>query len=168
VYDNANHLTAAKHFSSGGALVVNVTYKYDALGNRVERDDLVRATAARFAFDGWNPAKAGADGSASFDVWADLDSTGSSLTTQYVHGDGVDQLLARVDSGTPYWELTDKLGSVRDIADSTGTGIAQVVYDGFGNVIRRGLKQLGLDWDTPEYPPEPPAPTKSLRIEFSR
>jgi WD40 repeat protein len=31
--------------------------------------------------------------------------------------------------------------------------------------IRRGLKELGLDWDAPDYPPEPPPPQRPLRIE---
>jgi hypothetical protein len=31
--------------------------------------------------------------------------------------------------------------------------------------IRRGLKELDLDWDTPDYPPEPPVVHAPLRIE---
>ena len=32
--------------------------------------------------------------------------------------------------------------------------------------IRRGLKAMDLDWDTPEYPPESPADSTPLRLEI--
>src|SRR5262249_24885822 len=48
---------------------------------------------------------------------------------------GVDQVLARVASGgTAYWLLTDRLGSVRDVTNTSGVVKDHLGYDGFGNV----------------------------------
>src|SRR5262249_10575720 len=57
----------------------------------------------------------------------------------YVYGDGVDQLLARdVASGQPNagvaFYLTDRLGSVRDIMNTSQVIQDNLNYDGFGNM----------------------------------
>ena len=58
----------------------------------------------KFAYDGWNPATPATVGNENFSVWADLSATGS-LTTQYLYGDKVDQIIARVDSsGNANWQ----------------------------------------------------------------
>jgi hypothetical protein len=68
-------------------------------------------------------------------VWADLDgNNGNALLTRRVFLDGVDQPIARVVGTVVAWYLTDRLGSVRDIANnSTGVSIDHLDYDGFGN-----------------------------------
>ena len=38
-------------------------------------------------------------------------------------------------SGNAYWLLTDRMGSVRDVIDSTGAVKDHINYDGFGNII---------------------------------
>ena len=53
-------------------------------------------TVAKFAYDGWNPAKSNPVGNEDYDVLADLNGDGS-LATRYLRGDNVDQLLGRVD-----------------------------------------------------------------------
>jgi RHS repeat-associated protein len=70
-------------------------------------------------------------------VWADINGNGS-LTTRYVRGDKVDELIARIDAGAgsnnAYWYLADHLGSARDIIDNSGTVKDSIAYDGFGNI----------------------------------
>ena len=45
-------------------------------------------------------------------------------------------ILARTSSGgTTAWYLPDKLGSVRDIVDTSGNVLDHVVYDSFGNIV---------------------------------
>ncbi len=88
----------------------------------------------RYAVDGWNPALRGATGNANFNVWADLDGS-NNLLTRYFHGDQVDQLLGRQDSGTQYWYVTDYQGSVRDVLDNSGNVKDAITYDGWGNII---------------------------------
>ncbi len=68
------------------------------------------------------------------DIWADLDGN-SSLTTRYLHGDATDQLFARMDGNAPYFYLTDRLGSIRDVIDNTGTVKDSLTYDGYGRCL---------------------------------
>src|SRR5260370_29230389 len=133
-YDNKNEMTEADQYNSSNVLQQKVVFKYDVFGNRVEKD--VNSTSTqRFAYDGWNPSQAGGVGNANWQVWADLDGT-SSLTTRYLHGDVVDQLFARIDSGTAYWEIGDRLGSVRIILDNSANVKDQITYDGWGNATQ--------------------------------
>ncbi len=67
-------------------------------------------------------------------MWADLDGS-NNLLTRYFHGDQVDQLLGRQDSGTQYWYVTDYQGSVRDVLDNSGAVKDAISYDGWGNII---------------------------------
>ena len=140
-YDDLNQMVSAVETASGGAAEVEVTYKYDVFGNRLEKDVTVvgpdATTTTRYAYDGWNPAKAGAVGTANFDIWATLDGS-SSLTMRYLDGDAVDQVFARVDASGTAWLYTDHLGSVRAVTDGSGTLLANVSYDAFGNVTSEG------------------------------
>ena len=88
----------------------------------------------RFAYDGFNPAKPPPVGTENFDVFAVLDGS-SSLTSRNLHGDKVDQPLARIDGSTAYWPLGDHLGSVRKIIDNTGAVKDAIVYDAYGNIV---------------------------------
>lgn len=137
-YDNENHLTSVeKHATDGGTLQLKVEYKYNALSLRIEKKvdsngDGSWDSTQRYAWEGWNPAKPAPVGAENFDVWADLDGS-SSLTSRYLRGDIVDQLLARTDSGTPYWELGDRQGSIRTIIDNNAVIKDSVSYDGWQN-----------------------------------
>ena len=113
----------------GGSLVLadDEVYKYDAWGNRVEQDvtDSSGSSKAEYALDGWNPAKAGATGQSGWDTWSQLDGNNNNLLEiRYLNGDAVDQLFARIagTGGSAYWMLTDRMGSVRDVIDSSGDG----------------------------------------------
>jgi RHS repeat-associated protein len=58
------------------------------------------------------------------------------LQARSLHGPAVDMLLARTTAaGTSAWYLTDRLGSVRDLASTSGSVINHVAYDGFGKVL---------------------------------
>jgi RHS repeat-associated protein/uncharacterized protein (TIGR03000 family) len=126
-YDHNNQLTNVEKASASGPIDLAVEFKYDVFGNRIEEiADLDgagsgSAVTTRFAYDGLH-------------VWADLDG-GSSLTTRRIFGDQVDQVLARITGSTVSWYLTDRLGSVREIANNTtGAFIDEIAYGGFGNV----------------------------------
>src|SRR5207249_526991 len=104
-------------------------------------------TTQRYALDGWNPAKGAGTGTANWDVWADLDGT-SSLTTRYLRGDAVDQVFAHLDGSAAFWLLTDRLGSVRDVTDGSGTLREHYGYDGFGNLTQLQQYPDPYLWDT--------------------
>src|SRR4051794_38146742 len=73
-------------------------------------------------------------------VWSDLDSS-NTVTVRRLFGDQIDQVLTRtVVSGlnAGVWTyLTDVLGSIRDLTDSTGAVKDHLDYDGFGNATER-------------------------------
>ncbi len=72
-----------------------------------------------------------------------------------VNGAVVDELLARTSSGgTTAWYLTDNLGSVRDIVNSSGNELDHIVYDSFGNILTETnaangdrFKFAGMEYD---------------------
>jgi RHS repeat-associated protein len=76
-------------------------------------------------------------GTENFDVWADLDANGS-LITRYMHGDAIDEILARVDVAGAhtgaFWYLTDDLGSTRAILDNTGVVKDAITYNAYGGI----------------------------------
>lgn len=54
------------------------------------------------------------------------------------------EMLARFRAGEAVvWYLTDNLGSVRDVADSTGAVVNHVSYDSFGRVLAQSAPTLG-------------------------
>ena len=83
--------------------------------------DLGNAVVSRYVYDGDNIA---------------LQFGGSNnLTHRYLNGPAVDQILADENvGGTLYWPLTDNLGTVRDLVNSSGTVQNHIKYDSFGKV----------------------------------
>jgi len=124
-YDYHNRLT---NVTVGGT--VTATYTYDALDQRIGVKD--SGTQTWTVYDGT---------SADADPYADFNGSGS-VTERYLYGPGVvngavvAEILARTSSGgTTAWYLPDKLGSVRDIVDSSGNELDHIVYDSFGNIL---------------------------------
>ncbi len=143
-YDFRNRLTEV---TTGGTVVA--TYTYDALDRRIGIDDNGAQTWT--VYDGTSPDAL---------PYADFNGSGA-LAVRYVSGPGVvdgaavDELLARTSAGgATAWYLTDKLGSVRDVVDSSGTVLDHVVYDSFGNVLSESspsngdrFKFAGMEYD---------------------
>jgi len=110
-------------------------------------------TTQRYAYDGWDPSKAAPVGNENWDVWADLSvvSGVQHLQTRYLRGDAVDQLFARVGytwsgsspTATPAWLLTDRLGSVREVTNGSGSVIDTITYDAWGNYTESTPGDLG-------------------------
>jgi RHS repeat-associated protein len=125
-YDNANQMTAAEHRAGNGTLLMHADYAYDVFGNRLAKS--VRTgpfgtpVVTRFAYDDQG------------NLWADLN-VNKNLLTRYVGGDESDQLFARIDSSGVTWMLTDHLGSVRDLMNSSSNIIDHVDYDAYGNTV---------------------------------
>ena len=127
-YDDRNRLTQV---TVGGTIVA--TYTYDALNRRIGFDD--NGTQTWVVFDGSSPFA---------NPYADFNGSGT-LLTRYVSGPAIDELFARTSSGgTSAWYLTDRLGTVRDIANTSGTVIYHVVYDSYGNVTPRRTRPTGI------------------------
>jgi len=56
------------------------------------------------------------------------------LTTKYLYGDNVDELLARIDGTTPAWYLTDRRVRCARCSTTPGAIADSLSYDGFGNI----------------------------------
>lgn len=126
-YDHRDRMTGAIRKDSGGSVLMRATYTYDALGRRigtlVDRDgDGTTYSPERTwtAYDGDH-------------AYADFDASGA-VQMRYLHGPAVDMLLARTDeAAVTSWYLTDRLGTVRDVANTAGTVIYHAAFDEFGN-----------------------------------
>ena len=142
-YDDRNRMISAVEKSSGGTTLNQATYTYDALDRRIGFDD--NGTQTWTIYNGT---------SADANPYADFNGSGT-LLTRYVSGLAVDELFARTSSGgTTAWYLTDRLGSVRDIVNTSGTVIDHIVYDSYGDILSETspsngdrFKFAGMEWD---------------------
>jgi RHS repeat-associated protein len=118
-YDYRNRMTGALEKNSGGTTIAQATFTYDAENRRIGTK--VNGTQSWTVYDGVNP-------------YADFNSSGT-LQDRYLYGPAVDEILARIDSSNNVaWYLTDRLGTIRDVVNTTGTVLDHVIYDSFGNV----------------------------------
>ena len=141
-WDHRNRLTnVTDRATHGGAATQTVDYVYDAFNRRIAKlldtdGDSVVDEETYYINDGTRQSR----GNAGDHVVLTLDDT-AAVTHRYLHGPGVDQILAdEDDSGDILWPLTDNLGTVRDLAEYDDvldiTSIANhIAYDAFGNVI---------------------------------
>ena len=172
-YNAADQMTVAEHFDSGGDVLSQVTYVYDAWGNLIEHDDYenpalevggggedamgalggfgpdigidIGETITRYGQDGWKVSqdfwgnRQPVTGLANFDVWVELNASSGSnvLATRRFYGDGVDTPTARINytsgTGAVAWYFQDARGSVRAVANGSGTVEVTANYDGYGN-----------------------------------
>lgn len=118
-YDHSRRLVRIAAAASGGTLLWETRWSYDALGRRVavEENGVVR----RYLYDGENPI-------------AVVDVSGNVLERR-LYGRGIDEALASERGGSTRWLLTDHLGSVRDVVDDSGTVLNHYVYDSFGSIV---------------------------------
>ena len=78
------------------------------------------------------------------------------IEKRYLHGARVDQVLAQEDgNGDVIWHLTDHLGTVKDLVDSSGTVVNHFVYDSYGNLVSQTDETVvsrylftGREWDS--------------------
>jgi len=133
-FDYRNELTDVNFYNNSSVLTKHVHYIYDVFDHLIGKqvDDTGGGSYDRaefYVYDGNNVAL-------QFGL-------GGALTERYLNGpsaSGVDTVLAEEDvtsltsPGTVTWPLTDNLGTVRDIVDSTGAVIDHLVYNSFGQV----------------------------------
>ena len=116
-------MTGAVEKNSDDTVIAQATYTYDALGNRIGMDE--NGTQTWTLYDGSDPI---------------MDFNGSgSLEMRYLNGptgDLVDTVIARESAGgTVAWYLPDRLGTIRDLINNSGSIIDHVDYSAFGTVL---------------------------------
>ncbi len=128
-WDYRNRLTVVKEQnSSGGAIVKQVNYEYDAFNRLVRRTYDADGSGAGGATNQFWAYDEGINAVLQFDG-----ASASNLAHRYLWSDQVDDLFAdeQVTSlssgGNTLWALSDHLGSIRDIADyNEATGVTAV------------------------------------------
>jgi RHS repeat-associated protein len=126
-WDDRNRLTGVTEKNSGGSVIMQATYTYDALNRRIGTDVDDDGSGPHSPVQTWFVY----DGQKSY---GDFNGSGA-VQRRYLYGPAVDEILARTDSGgTSAWYLTNRLGSVGDIANTSGSVIDHVTYDSYGRV----------------------------------
>ncbi|MCA9501056.1 MAG: hypothetical protein KC588_17820 [Nitrospira sp.] len=94
-----------------------VTYKYDGLGRRIEKN--VAGSITRYVYDGQ-------------DILLEYDGT-NTFSARYSHGDQVDQplILQKAGLGFLYYHSNHQ-GSITHLTNSSGTVANSYVYDSYG------------------------------------
>jgi RHS repeat-associated protein len=90
---------------------------YDLLDRRITKN--VNSQITSFYYQGNN-------------IWKQANQSG---TIHYLTNGDLDGWLARSNTSGINWYLTDRLGSVTGIADSTGALINSTAYDSFGHIL---------------------------------
>src|SRR5881628_2918450 len=111
-WDFENRLTQVVRPASG-----SVTYKYDALGRRVQSAPSTGAST-NFTYDGQDVAQ---------------DKTSTNVITEYLNGPGIDNKIRQKTGRTLYYFAQDHLGSTTALTDSKGALVERQSYDAYGN-----------------------------------
>ncbi|MDJ0674655.1 MAG: FG-GAP-like repeat-containing protein [Calothrix sp. MO_167.B42] len=126
-WDYRNRLTQVIVKDAAGNVVKAVEYTYDVFDRRIAKevdpdgDGAAISEVERFVYDGEHIALT-------------FDGDGN-LTHRYLHGAGIDQVLADENAqGGVLWALTDNQGTVRDVVDAAGVVVNHITYDSFGGV----------------------------------
>jgi RHS repeat-associated protein len=137
-WDHRNRLTKVVfRNSSGGAIVKQVDYEYDAYNRLVRRTFDADGAGAGAATNQYWVYDEGINAVLQFDG-----SSASNLSHRYLWSDNVDELLAdeQIAGNNTLWGLADHLGSLRDIADySESTGVTTIAnhrtLNSFGKLV---------------------------------
>ena len=135
-FDNRNRLVQSVEHDLNGEILSTSNFTYDLFDRLIVRE---------YDADGPGPTTESVlfsvyDGP---NVWSDYDDTGA-VTSRYLYNDGVDQIAARwsPQNGTG-WYLSDRLGTVREILDSVGAIVNELVYDSYGRILTQSNPEFG-------------------------
>jgi RHS repeat-associated protein len=135
-WDHRNRLIRVTDRPSAvGAPTLVVDYTYDTLNRRIASKvdttpvDGVDGKVMYFVYDGSDVLV----------ELTDLDGAGPAVAAEsmrYLHGPAVDQIFAQESAaGEVLWDLTDHLGTVRDLVSNSGVVVNHLKYDSYGNII---------------------------------
>jgi RHS repeat-associated protein len=101
---------------------VNATFVYDGLGRREKKT--INGNLTEFLFDKLNPIQ---------------ETAGAIITANTLSGLKVDELFIRTDAAGTKNILTDALGNIIRLSDSTGAVQTEYTYEPFGNTTATGV-----------------------------
>jgi RHS repeat-associated protein len=127
-WDYRNRFTNVKEKNASGQILKESNFTYDPFDKLIIRSNdpdgpgPQPASVIKTVYDGVHP-------------YADFNSN-NTLTDRYLYGPAVDMILADLEAdGDLFWQLTNHLGSVRDIANKFGSVVDHVKYASFGHII---------------------------------
>ncbi len=136
-YDNNGNMTR-KTAKSGGALTTyeydaenklvrvvspnnTVTYRYDGIGRRVEKEITAAATTVtRYVYD-------------YEDILLELNGA-NAIVARYTHGPGIDEPLIMEKNSQSFYYHADGLGSITELTSQSGTVVQRYTYSAFGKI----------------------------------
>ena len=122
-WDYHNQLVEAVEKTKDGVVENDEKFIYDIKGRLI--GVVINGVQQRWTvFDGAN-------------VYLDFNGAGTGVAARYLTSPGAyGTLYARVSAdGTVSWYITDLLGSVRQIVDTSGNVLDAIVYDPWGNIV---------------------------------
>lgn len=122
VWDFENRLNSVVTPSAG-----SVTYKFDALGRRIQRTPST-GVSTNFTYDG-------------ADVVRDRNSDGSNI--DYLNGPGIDNKIWQ-KGAAQYFFSQDHLGSTTALTTANGAVVERDAYDAYGNTVGSSLTRFGF------------------------
>jgi RHS repeat-associated protein len=120
VWDYRNRLTSVLFKDGAGVVTKTIGYTYDGNDRRISKS-IDGAVSERYVYDG-------------SDIALVFDGAGNQ-THRYLHGTGVDTVLADERGGAVVWALADNQGTIRDLVDGGGVILNHINYDSFGRVV---------------------------------
>lgn len=131
-----NQLVEVKKGTTVGNAASVATFKYDPVGRRIEKSTPTKVTT--YTYDGADILR------------ENVTISGSTVTSYYVHGPGIDEPLAKETGGMLTYYHADGLGSIAKETDGSGVVTATLRYDAWGNIetgARDGFAFTGREWD---------------------
>jgi RHS repeat-associated protein len=121
-YDHRNRLTTVIDKTANGTITQTVEFIYDAFDRRISKT--VNGQTTHFTNDGDQ-------------LWAEYNQLGQ-VIARYLPGADIDELIARYLPGDDTsWYLSDRLGTIRDVANQFGSLINQIDYNSFGQILNQ-------------------------------
>jgi RHS repeat-associated protein len=122
-WDYRDRLVKVVSYGIDSLPVQTITFTYDVNNQRIGKQVSSNGAITRYIY-------VGGQVSLVFDG-------NQQLQERYVYGPGTDQVMAveRGVAGPVQWLLADDQGTIRDVADNTGTVIDHLVVDTFGGLI---------------------------------
>jgi RHS repeat-associated protein len=122
-WDFENRLTQVVTPSAG-----SVTYKYDALGRRIQRAPST-GVSTNFTYDGDDVAQ---------------DKTSTNVITEYLNGPGIDNKIRQKVGTVLNYFAQDHLGSTTALTDANGALLERETYDAYGNSAGSARTRYGF------------------------
>ncbi len=131
-----NQLIEVKKGTTALNAVWVARFKYDPIGRRIEKATPVQVTT--YTYDGADILR------------ENVTISGSTVTSYYVHGPGIDEPLSKETGGVLTYYHADGLGSIAKETDGSGVVTNTLRYDAWGNIetgARDGFAFTGREWD---------------------